>query len=136
MRYEGQSYELIVPFDDNYIESFHRLHEKTYGYRNEDKAVQIVNIRLRARGAHEKPRFQKTERMQNKPPKEAFIGRREVVFDERVTETQMLSRDRLLSGNHIKGAAILVEYSSTIVIPPFAEAIVDGYGNIIMDILE
>lgn len=136
MRYEGQSYELIVPFDDNYIENFHRLHEKTYGYRNEDKTVQIVNIRLRARGVHEKPRFQKAEKMQNEPPKEAFIGRRKVVFDESVTETQMLSRDRLLSGNHIKGAAILVEYSLTIVIPPFAEAIVDGYGNIIMDILE
>ena len=31
--------------------------------------------------------------------------------------------------------AILIEYSSTIVIPPFAEASVDAYGNVILDIM-
>jgi N-methylhydantoinase A len=34
------------------------------------------------------------------------------------------------------GPAILIVYSSTIVIPPFAEATVDAYGNVVMDILE
>jgi N-methylhydantoinase A len=58
------------------------------------------------------------------------------VFDQRVSKTQILSRDKLLSGNKIPGPAILVEYSSTIVIPPFAEAHVDEYGNVIIDIME
>jgi N-methylhydantoinase A len=136
MRYQGQSYEIIVPFDHSYISGFHRLHQKTYGYRNEDKIVEIVNIRLRARGIPEKPKFQRAREMKEQPPEEALLGEREVVFDQRVNKTQIIARDKLLSGNRISGPAILVEYSSTIVIPPFAEAKVDAYGNIIMEIKE
>jgi N-methylhydantoinase A len=136
MRYQGQSYEIIVPFDPNYISSFHSLHQKTYGYQNEDKIVEIVNIRLRARGVPEKPKFLAARALKEQPPKEAFLGKREVVFDQRAYKTHICARDKLLSGNRIAGPAILVEYSSTIVIPPFAEATVDAYGNVVMDILE
>lgn len=136
MRYEGQSYEIIVPFDANHISSFHSLHEKTYGYRNEDKIVEIVNIRLRARGIPDKAKFQKAKEMKEEPPEKALLGEREVVFDQRVNKTQILARDQLLSGNKIPGPAILVEYSSTIVIPPFAEASVDEYGNVVMEIMD
>jgi N-methylhydantoinase A len=84
----------------------------------------------------EKPEFAKAEKMEAKPPEEAFLGECEVVFDQKSTTTQVISRDKLLSGNKIGGPAILVEYSSTIVIPPFAEAAVDAYGNVIMEIIE
>jgi N-methylhydantoinase A len=136
MRYEGQSHEIIVPFAAQYVEDFHVLHEKTYGYRNQDKTVEIVNFRLRALGMPEKPEFEKAEKMEEKPPEEAFLGACEVVFDQKSTTTQVISRDKLLSGNKIGGPAILVEYSSTIVIPPFARAQVDEYGNLIMEIME
>jgi N-methylhydantoinase A len=136
MRYEGQSYEIIVPFETNYINGFHGLHEKTYGYRNDDKVVEIVNIRLRARGILDKPRFQRAKKMKEQPSERAFLGEREVVFDERISKTQIIARDRLCWGNKIPGPAILVEYSSTIVIPPFAQAQVDEYGNVIMEIMD
>ncbi|MBW1726353.1 MAG: hydantoinase/oxoprolinase family protein [Deltaproteobacteria bacterium] len=134
MRYHGQSYEIIVPFNENYVEHFHAGHEKTYGYRNPDKPVEIVNIRLRARGVPEKPRFQKHKKMGDEPPSEAFIGEKPVVFDQRRMPTKIMARHKLNSGNRIHGPAVLVEYSSTIVIPPFAGAFVDEYGNIIMDL--
>ncbi|OEU84969.1 MAG: 5-oxoprolinase [Desulfobacterales bacterium S5133MH4] len=136
MRYEGQSYEIMVPFDAEYIENFHSLHEKTYGYRNQDKIVEIVNIRLRARGIPEKPQFKKAKEIDERPPEEAFLGEREVIFDQKATRTRIIDRHRLLSGNKIDGPAIVVEYSSTTVIPPFANALVDGYGNIIMEIVD
>jgi N-methylhydantoinase A len=135
MRYEGQSYEIIVPFGENYIERFHKLHEKTYGYRNENKAIEIVNIRLRARGMPEKPRFKKAAKMDKKLSAEAFLGEQEVVFDHRRMRTKIIARDKLKSGNRIKGPAVVVEYSSTLVIPPFATSFVDEYGNIVMDIM-
>ncbi len=136
MRYEGQSYEIIVPFAADCVEDFHALHETTYGYRNEGKIVEIVNLRLRARGVPDKPRFGKTEQMDERPPREAFLGDRQVVFDQKNLSTQVIARDKLLSGNRIAGPAILVEYSSTIVIPPFAEGLVDPYGNVILEITE
>ena len=135
MRYEGQSYEIIVPFDHDYIERFHALHEKTYGYRNEDKIVEIVNIRLRAREISEKPRFQKSEKMDKTPPSDAFLGEKDVVFDGNRIPTKIVARDNLRSGNRLEGPVIMVEYSSTIVIPPFASACVDEYGNIVMEIM-
>jgi len=134
MRYDGQSYEIMVPFDENYVERFHAHHEKTYGYRNPDRVVEIVNIRLRARGRPEKPRFQKKEKMVKEPSLEAFLGDKPVAFDQSRMPTKIITRDKLKSGNRLHGPAILVEYSSTIVIPPFASAFVDEYGNIIMAI--
>lgn len=134
MRYEGQSYEIIVPFNEDFIEGFHGLHEKKYGYRNQDKTVEIVNLRLRARGVPDKPTFEKSQVSSKKPIAEALLGQREVVFDFKPAKTQIINREKLLSGNKISGPAVLVEYSSTIVMPPFAEASVDEYGNLIMDI--
>jgi N-methylhydantoinase A len=136
MRYEGQSYEIIVPFAAEYVEEFHALHETTYGYRNEDRIVEIVNLRLRARGVPDKPRFHQAARTEEQPPLEAFLGDREVVFDQKGLSTQVIARDKLLSGNRIRGPAILVEYSSTIVIPPFAEGTVDEYRNVILEIIK
>jgi N-methylhydantoinase A len=134
MRYEGQSYEIIVPFRDNFIEGFHGLHEKKYGYRNEDKPVEIVNLRLRARGTLDKPEMEKFPMSSETPVDEALLDRREVIFDGQPIMTQIFNRESLGSGNTIKGPAVVVEYSSTIVIPPFAEAIVDEYRNLILEI--
>jgi N-methylhydantoinase A len=134
MRYEGQSYEIIVPFNEDYVEGFHSLHEKNYGYRNNEKRVEIVNLRLRAKGIPEKPEFQKSRLSSEFPVDEALLGQREVVFDSQSMKTQVFKREKLKPGNRIEGPSILVEYSSTIVIPPFAEAFVDAYGNLILDI--
>ncbi len=74
------------------------------------------------------------EKVEEQPSDEAFLGEQKVVFDQKVTKTQILVRDKLLSGNTIEGPAIVIEYSSTIVIPPFAKASVDEYGNMILEI--
>ncbi len=60
IRYKGQSYEILVPYEGDFINTFHRLHEKTYGYCNLDKEIEVVNIRIRARGKLPKPEFKKS----------------------------------------------------------------------------
>ena len=134
MRYQGQSYEIIVPFDGDYVERFHELHEKTYGYRNENKTIEIVNIRLRAKGMPGKPEFKKSSTSQEHPSADAILGEKKVVFDHQRMPTKIIARDKLKTGNRIEGPAVVVEYSSTLVVPPFASAQVDEYGNIVMKI--
>ena len=134
MRYEGQSYELIVPFTHTCIQDFHDLHKKNYGYNNENKIVEIVNIRLRARGLPEKPGFKKIKTKTVKPSGEALLGARPMIFNNKPVETRIYDRDKLTGGNRLKGPSVVVEYSSTIVIPPFAGATVDGYGNLVIEI--
>ena len=134
MRYQGQSFELIVPFTDNYVQDFHRLHEKSYGYQYRGKTVEIVNIRVRARGIPGKPRFTKEKRKTAELQRDALLGNRPVVFNHKSIDTRIIDRKKLLNGNRLEGPCIVVEYSSTMVIPPFAIAFVDEYGNLIMEI--
>ncbi|MEJ2718004.1 MAG: hydantoinase/oxoprolinase family protein [Deltaproteobacteria bacterium] len=134
MRYEGQSYEIITPFSEDLIEAFHGLHEKTYGYRN-DRPVQIVNLRVRARGEPHKPGFDRMPETGGEPPPEALLGERGVVFDGQAMPTRIFDRKALLEGNRIPGPSIIVEYSSTTVVPPYAEVLVDRYGNLVLTIM-
>ena len=134
MRYVGQSYEIVVPFSENFIEKFHRLHEKNYGYSDESKRVEIVNIRLRAIGSPEKPVFEKVERAKSESIEDAIIGEKNVIFSGNYKVTKIVDRNKLLAGKVFEGPAIVVEYSSTIVIPPNCKATVDGFGNLIIDI--
>ena len=136
MRYEGQSYEIIVPFEKDFIESFHRLHERTYGYRKSYSNVQIVNLRLRAKGIVEKHEIKAEELSSERPMKDAFLKEEEVIFSGKRYSTPIIRRNKLLPGNVIDGPAIIVEYSSTIVVPPFARASIDPYRNVVIDLYD
>ncbi|WP_027180023.1 hydantoinase/oxoprolinase family protein [Maridesulfovibrio bastinii] len=135
MRYQGQSFEIIVPFEGDWLEEFANLHKQNYGYKNEDKTVEIVNIRLRAKGVPAKPEFSESTHFTVEIPEEAELGLTETVFDSHKLKTRIFDREKLLPGNRVEGPAIIVEYSSTLVIPPFARGRVDAYGNLIFDIL-
>ncbi len=134
MRYEGQSYEIIVPFEEDYIDLFHSMHEKKYGYRNPERIVEVVNLRLRARGLPEKPSLKRSELRSSRIPNDAIIDQRDIIFDQKSLTSLVIERDRLRPGNRIPGPAVVVEYSSTVVIPPFAEAEIDEYENIILEV--
>lgn len=132
MRYKGQSYEIMVPFTPDYENSFHALHEKSYGYCSRDKAMEIVNIRLRVRGTPEKPVIEPEPHAGKSPDSCAFAGKRHVIFDSVTCETDLVHRDLLRHGNEITGPAIILEYTSTIIMPPDTWAEVDRFGNLVI----
>jgi N-methylhydantoinase A len=132
MRYQGQSFEIVVPFGPDMAERFQALHEKRYGYRNEDKPVEVVNVRLRSRGLADRrepePGVAGTEDI----AAEAVLGRQKAVFDGTVVTAAILDRAALAPGNRFKGPAVITEYTSTIVVPPGAEARVDAWSNLVI----
>jgi N-methylhydantoinase A len=132
MRYRGQSFEIVVPLDLDFRESFHRLHERLYGYCSRDKAVEVVNLRLRARSTPEKPDFPRLPPAGREILPDALLGENRVYFDQDLLTAKVITRDKLGFGNLFRGPAIVVEYSSTIVVPPFATAEVDAFGNLII----
>lgn len=134
MRYQGQSFEIIVPFEGDWIEQFSLMHERKYGYRNPLKTVEVVNIRLRTRGMPVKPEFPEASELTGEIPAEALLGRTKTIFGSEQMDTAVIDREKLLPGNRVEGPAIMVEYSSTLVIPPFAKGVVDAYGNLVFDI--
>ncbi|ORJ62967.1 hydantoinase/oxoprolinase family protein [Geothermobacter hydrogeniphilus] len=134
MRYRGQSFELMVPFSADFVAAFHRQHERTYGYANPDKQVEVVNVRLRSLGRPRQQSLPEIETGGSEPSAAAILSRHKVVFDGVEAATGIIDREKLRAGNRIPGPCIIIEYSSTIVVPPFAVATVDKFGNLLLEI--
>lgn len=134
MRYIGQSYEIIVPYSKDIDKKFHDLHRTYYGYSRENIDIEIVNVRIRAYGITEKPYIQRIEKGNKKISKEAFLGYTDMYINGSFKKVRVIQRDKLKAGNIIDSPSIIVEYSSTILIPEFARGFVDDFGNIILDI--
>ena len=141
MRYEGQSYELNIPYFTEtetrqqetqvLVQKFHTAHEQRFGYARTDAPVEVVNLRLTATGATDKPSIQPLP-IANADPSEAFTVQNRVVFDGETLTTDFYRREALRPGNQIAGPAILTEFSATTVIPPNFSAVVDPYQNLIL----
>jgi N-methylhydantoinase A/oxoprolinase/acetone carboxylase beta subunit len=133
VRYSGQSYEVTVPMTPNFIADFHSEHQRLYGYSNTSWPVDLVNIRLAARGVTESPALQRSAETGGHP-ENALLSREQVVFDGTARETSVYGREKLEAGMQFQGPAIVVEMSATTVIPPDYEARVDEYGNILLNL--
>ena len=133
VRFKGQSYELTVPYSERFKEEFKELHEKVYGYSH-DREVEVVTLRVRAVGEVEKPSLEEFEEVKQEVPERAILKRKEVFFDEGWLETPVIDRDKLEAGTCFEGPAVVVEYSSTTVVPPSFKARVDKFKNLILEV--
>ena len=69
-------------------------------------------------------------------PEAALTGARRVYFDGDWLDTNIYNRDALMAGNQIAGPAVVEETGSTTLVLPGDTALIDGYGNICMEISE
>ena len=132
-RYIGQSYELNIPYAADFVESFHRAHEKHYGFASLDQPVEIVNIRVRGSGRQSELPFPRSSPTSGDAPQEAVVHERKVFFDKQPSKTRFYSRERLRPGHRIVGPAIVLEYSGTTSIPPDFRAVVDEWFNLVVE---
>ena len=136
IRYAGQSYELSVPFTRRFGELFHREHEKAYGYRDTARPLEIVNLRIRLVIPTPKPRLQQGRVAGNDGGgllvKKKVVKKKAAWFDGRRHRTPFYNRDALRPGARFRGPAVVVEYSSTIVVPPGFVCRVDEYHNLVL----
>jgi N-methylhydantoinase A len=130
-RYRGQSYELTVPFEAEFEERFHEMHERRYGYANRGRAVEIVNVRTTFLGKTRKPSFLKRP-VRRKTPEPVEFTR--AWFESSPARTAVYDRALLAPGCAFTGPAIVGEYSSTTVVPPGIRCTVDAYSNLVLEI--
>ncbi len=132
LRYRGQAYELTVPFTPGFARAFHRAHERRYGYADPARAIEIVNVRLRALGLSDKPALGR-HRFVALSPAAARYRRAPVYFGGRSVATDFYVRERLRAGHRLRGPAVIAEYSATTVVPPGWRARVDAYENLLLE---
>jgi N-methylhydantoinase A len=128
VRYAGQSYEVQVPYARGWRAAFHRRHRRLFGHADPARPVEVVVVRVRARGGA------------TVPPRDVVAGargtgrpvRRPVWFAGRRHAAAVLRRDRLGRGFSTRGPALVCEYSATTVVPPGWRLRVDAVGGLVL----
>jgi len=133
MRYAGQGYEVNVPADGAVLESFHAAHNKRYGYADEARMVEVVNLRARFTVETE-PWEVPTWDVRPGNGEQAQVKTAQVHFGEEALETPVYSRDLLVAGDRFPGPAIITEYSATTVVSPPDLISVDEHGNLMIEV--
>jgi N-methylhydantoinase A len=139
-RYKGQSFELEIKWKSTGIiaAEFHRAHLARYGYAQETNTVEIVSARLRSSGLVKKVRATRAPRSQSegsgrgrsRPKPQGYAL---VQYDEGEARTAVYHRDELRANDALTSPCIVTEYSATTLVPPGARAIMDQYGNLIIE---
>ena len=133
MRYKGQSFELKVPLNEDYVATFHEIHQRTYGYSRVDAPVEIVNIRVRAVGKVTPPPlvpFPDT----GPNGEHALIDRRMVRLSEMAIETAFYRGEKLRHGNRISGPAVILRADTTILLGISDQALCDPFLNLHIEV--
>jgi N-methylhydantoinase A len=131
-RYVGQGYELNIPHGREIEAAFHEQHEARYGYADPTREVEVVNVRLRAVGITEKPTIAEEE-PGDEDASAAVLGEHRMICEGSGHTGVLVDRERLEPGNAFAGPALVVEYSTTTVVPPGARCRVDRFGNLILE---
>jgi len=138
VRYIGQSYELRVPFTRDFQARFHADHEKAYGYAQPGRRLEIVNLRVRLTIPTPKPRPKPAVGARRALPSHErglvpkLLKQKRVWFGERFWMTAFYEREGFEPGARFAGPAVVVEYSSTTVVPPGWVCQVDGFRNLVL----
>ena len=111
IRYQGQSYELTVPWGGD----FHREHQRVYGYSDSQRATQIVTLRVRATVAVERPDLR---------------GRRKIECPAR--RVWVAGKWRQLKAGATAGPALIADYGSTTMVPPGWKITINKTGTLVL----
>jgi N-methylhydantoinase A len=136
MRYHGQSFEIEVPIEENWVRSgdiaairaaFHRQHAVIYDFSDEEAEVQIVNLRLVIVGSTVHPEFTPQKRCVGEPRAETDAA---VWYDGASSRWPLYRREALQHGHRLTGPAVIAQDDTTICIPRGFAGAADAYGNL------
>jgi len=130
-RYHGQGSELRVDWTSNVLANFHALHERTYGYSDPARPVEVVTLRVQA-VAHTPRRREKISKLTRGGGSQARLGVQRVFEDGRWRRGALYDRTKLQPGDRIVGPSVIVELSATSYLPGGWTAAVDGLGNLVL----
>lgn len=138
-RYVGQNFEVQVAMPhidaldfETFEAGFHDAHLREYGYNVPDRAIEIINCRVKAIGTVIKAPLATLAASPMPEPaswRDIYFGARHGWLNAAVYD-----RDQLGAGAEFSGPVVFEEMSSTTVIAPGQHARVDEYGNIVVRI--
>ena len=123
LRYVGQSFELLVPFDqrsggereardrcDSLEAAFHAEHERRYGHADPDHPIELVTLRAAAVRPGAEVRLAATGEVER--------SRRTIRVDGAEVDAEVLSGSGLPPGTEVAGPAVVEFPETTCLVPP------------------
>lgn len=131
LRYRGQSFEVNVPWDDDFRAAFHRRHRELYGHSDPRRELELVTLRLRAVGPSRHPALGA-----DPPPVGALraLETRAVTLGGREVPCPVYAREALPALAAFSGPALIVEAHATHLLAPGWQAKVDQQGNLLLEV--
>ncbi|NPB09290.1 MAG: hydantoinase/oxoprolinase family protein [Thermodesulfobacteria bacterium] len=126
LRYQGQSYELTVGFEPGFIEKFHALHQRLYGYAMPLAPLEAVAIRVSLSARVPDLELPEIAGKELSPAEETEVILRS---GERVSCQVYLWED-LPGETSFSGPALVVGPYATVWVEPGWQVDVDRYGNL------
>jgi N-methylhydantoinase A len=141
LRYRGQSYELEVPLELDWLvgpgtadieKAFHEAHERVFSHHDPQATVELVALRLRAIGVAVWPGRAPDD--QGPEPSPVRSGpwpapaRRPIVVEGLAHEAWVYERNQMGPGHKLQGPAVVDQEDSTVVVAPGWAGVTDGHG--------
>jgi len=139
LRYEGQEFSIKVPVSGEEIvagdlqtirDRFDSIHDRSFGHAAPNEPLEMVNVRLSARGIRQKLQMPPVDRGGAPKPRTT----RKVCLEnaDRFEDCRIYARDTLAAGAEIEGPALIEEYGSTTVMFAGDRARIADTGEIII----
>ena len=138
MRYIGQFSEVEVQLKAGSLTAegaeelghdFHMRHESLNGYSMPSDPLELVNLRVIAKGITDKPREISLPSRGTGSSKEALTGHRQAFFEDKFKEVPVYDGFQLSSGNTLRGPALVEHETTTVVVQPDLQLTCDEWGN-------
>ncbi len=141
VRYAGQEFTVTVPLEDKWLasqnellqgvrERFVHLHHRLYGHGEAEAPIELVTLRVRSIGKVERPswpEWKKGEAAKSHTTRDTYFS-----VLGKTNNIPVFNRDDLICEQEISGPAIVEEWTTTTVIPPNWNLIVDRIGNLVL----
>jgi N-methylhydantoinase A len=144
MRYFGQSFELTVEasgWSAGDGESWERLcggfaaaHRERYGYDRPGTKVELVSLRVEGHGPGAAALDDLLPSLDAETAAEKEYPVRDMVWEGEVFEAVQVPRKSLRVGQHLRGPALIHEFSATTIVPPDAGVEVGAFGDLLIDV--
>jgi N-methylhydantoinase A len=141
LRYVGQEFWLQIPVSEEEIRRgdseairrrFDEVHDRRFGHAAQEEPLELVNLRLTARGARPKITFPKV----TGEAAQARVGTRPIYLDDPTQQVgcAVYRRERLAPGVRVSGPCVIEEYASTTVLFEGDTATTVESGEIVVEV--
>jgi N-methylhydantoinase A len=130
LRYQGQSYELCIPYEKNFTELFHQAHEHNFSYRLQGSPLELVSIQCSLKVNRKRqalPRQKKAAHRKIEP-----FCEQPVYFEHMPVNVPVFKRAHMAAGLILAGPALVVDNYTTILLPASFFLEVDELHNLII----